>query len=215
MSQYTSNDQWRSFQTFIAAYLAGMLHPRDVFTISRKATASPPVLEFRCDAADRLWLGRGADSWNEDDDARLEVSREEANRVAALMVEWLRDRTDLNDPSELRVSGSGPASSVAVLAKGGFLTGGSPDEVHPARKAAQAARMAADIDVEGDVIEASARAAGDRAHTATGNGTIAAQVAARELARLRNWVDPFSPTPATGYLVGRPREDREDVERQL
>jgi hypothetical protein len=35
MSEFTSDDQWRSFQTFVAAYLAGMLHPRDVFTISK------------------------------------------------------------------------------------------------------------------------------------------------------------------------------------
>lgn len=27
MSDFTSDDQWRSFQTFLAAYLAGMLHP--------------------------------------------------------------------------------------------------------------------------------------------------------------------------------------------
>lgn len=31
MSGLGSEDQWRSFQTYIAAYVAGMLHPRDVF----------------------------------------------------------------------------------------------------------------------------------------------------------------------------------------
>ena len=48
MSQFSSDDQWRSFQTFIAAYLFGMLHPLDVFTISRRKTVSPPLVEFRC-----------------------------------------------------------------------------------------------------------------------------------------------------------------------
>lgn len=40
MSEFTSDDQWRSFQTFVAAYLAGMFHSRDVFTISRKSVES-------------------------------------------------------------------------------------------------------------------------------------------------------------------------------
>ena len=35
-SQAALDDQWRSFQTFVAAYLAGMLDPRDFFTISRR-----------------------------------------------------------------------------------------------------------------------------------------------------------------------------------
>ncbi len=67
--------------------------------------------------------------------------------------------------------------------------------------------MAADIDVDGDAIEASARAVGDRAYAGTNNGTIAAQAAAGTLARLRTWVDPFRATPQTGYLVGGRRED--------
>jgi hypothetical protein len=67
--------------------------------------------------------------------------------------------------------------------------------------------MAAHIDVEGDVIEAAARDAGDRAYAATKNGTIAAQAAAGELARLRTWVDPFSAIPETGFLVGVPPEE--------
>jgi hypothetical protein len=202
MSQYTTDDQWRSFQTFVAAYLAGMLHPRDVFTISRRERVAPPLVEFRCDTVARLWFSIGDLAWSDEDGAAIQVRREDANQVAAQTVSKLRELAKVADPNELRLSGSGPASSVAVLAQGGFLSGGRPEEVHPARKAAQAARMAADIDVEGDAIEASARAVGDRAYAGTKNGTIAAQAAAGTLARLRTWVDPFSPTPRTGYLVG-------------
>lgn len=135
---------------------------------------------------------------------------ENANQVAAQTVYTLRKVANVDDPGELRLSASGPASSVAVLAQGGFLSFGRPDDVDPARKAAQAARMAANIDVEGDAIETSARAVGDRAYAGTNNGTIAAQAAAGELARLRTWVDPFSATPKTGFLVGGPPEEPEE-----
>jgi hypothetical protein len=71
--------------------------------------------------------------------------------------------------------------------------------------------MSADIDVEGDAIDAAARAVGDRAYAGTKNGSIASIASAGELARLRSWVDPFSPTPKTGYLVGgsSPKETEE------
>ena len=210
MTQFSSDDQWRSFQTFVAAYLAGMLHPRDVFTISRRHSVAPPLVEFRCDPACGLWFSMGDLGWSDEAGASIQVRREDVNKVAVTVVDLLRAVDGLDDPGALRVSGSGPASSVAVLAKGGFLGGGRPDEVHPARKAAQAARMAAAIDVEGDVIEAAAREVGDRAYTATQNGSIAAIAAAGALAGLRTWVDPFSPTPKTGYLVGKPPEDREE-----
>jgi hypothetical protein len=107
----------------------------------------------------------------------------------------LRDTANLNDPSELRLSGSGPASAVAVLAKAGFMSGGS----EPARQAVLQARMSADIDIEGDVIDEAARAVGARAFEGTKSGSIAF---AAELARLRSWIDPFSSTPKDGYLVG-------------
>jgi hypothetical protein len=208
MSEFTSDDQWRSFQTFVAAYLAGMLHPRDVFTISRRSAVTPPLVEFRCDAAGRLWFSLGALSWSDEDGATVQVPREEPNQVAANTVHVLRDLTHLNDPSELRLSGSGPASSVAVLAKGGFMSG---DGTESARKAVLHARMSADIDVEGDVIDAAARAVGDRAYAETKSGSIASIASASELARLRSWVDPFSPTPKVGYLVGgsSPKETEE------
>lgn len=208
MGEFTSDDQWRSFQTFVAAYLAGMLHPRDVFTISRRFAVAPPLVEFRCDAAGRLSFSVGEQSWSDKEDAFLQFSREEANQVAAQTVHMLRDIRHLNDLSELRFSGSGPASSVAVLAKGGFMNG---DDSESARKAALHARMSADIDLEGDAIDAAARAVGDRAFAATKSGSIASIAFARELARLRSWVEPFSPTPKTGYLVGggSPKETEE------
>lgn len=81
------------------------------------------------------------------------------------------------------------------LASGGFLSFSQPEDVHPARRAALDARMTANIDVDGDAIEAAAREVGDRAFTETKNGSIAAIVAAAQLARLRTWVDPFTPTP--------------------
>lgn len=198
MSKFWSDAQWRSFKTFVAAYVAGMLHPRDVFTISRKSAVAPPLVEFRCDAASRLWFGIGARSWSDEEGAAVEVPRTEPNEVAAQTVHVLRDYAKLDDPRELRLSGSGPASAVAVLAKGGFMRG----RADPLREAVLRARMSAHIDVEGDVIEAAAREAGDRAFAETRNGSIAAIAAARELATLRSWVDPFSPTPTTGYLVG-------------
>jgi hypothetical protein len=199
MTSYTSDDQWRSFQTFVAAYLAGMLHPRDVFSISRRSAVMPPLVEFRCDAAGRLWFSIGALSWSDEDDAAVQVARAEPNQVAAQTVDVLRGIPDLTDPGELRLSGSGPASSVAVLAKAGFMSG---DFTEPARKAALHARMSADIDVEGDAIDVAARAVGARAFAGTRSGSIASIAFAAELARLRSWVDPFSPTPKTGYLVG-------------
>ena len=199
MSEFTSEDQWRSFQTFVAAYLAGMLHPRDVFTISRRDAVMPPLVEFRCDAAGRLWFSIGASSWSDEKDAAVQVSREDPNRVAAQTVYALRSVADINDPSDLRLSGSGPASAVAVLATGGFMSGGQFDSD---RTAALNARMSADIDVEGDPIEAAARAVGDRAFATTRSGSIASIASAGELARLRSWVDPFSETPKSGYLVG-------------
>ena len=199
MITYTSDDQWRSFQTFVAAYLAGMLHPRDVFSISRRSAVMPPLVEFRCDAAGRLWFSIGALSWSDEDDAAVQVARAEPNQVAAQTVDVLREIPDLPDPGELRLSGSGPASSMAVLAKAGFMSG---DFKEPARKAALHARMSADIDVEGDAIDAAARAVGGRAFAGTRSGSIASIAFAAELARLRSWVDPFSPTPKTGYLVG-------------
>lgn len=204
MNEYSSGDQWRSFQTFVAAYLAGMLHARDIFTISRRESVAPPLVEFRCDTDACLWFSVGALAWSDTYGASVQVRHEDANQVAAQTVHTLRELAEVDDPGRLRLSASGLASSVAVLAMGGFLGFGRPDDVDPARKAAQAARMAANIDVEGDVIEASARAVGDRAYAATNNGTIAAQAAAGELARLRTWVDPFSPTPKTGFLVGVP-----------
>ncbi|WP_156744357.1 hypothetical protein [Mycobacterium sp. E740] len=199
MSEFASEAQWRSFKTFVAAYVAGMLHRRDVLTISRKSAAAPPLVELRCDAAGRLWFSIGVHSWSEEEGAAVEVPRNEPNEVAAHTVVALREYAKLDDPSELRLSGNGPASAVAVLAKGGFMSGDGGD---PVREAVLRARMSADIDVEGDAIDAAAREVGDRAFAATRSGSIASIVAARELARLRSWVDPFSPTPTTGYLVG-------------
>lgn len=198
MSDITSNDQWRSFQTFLAAYLAGMLHPRDVLTISRRSAVMPPLVEFRCDGAGRLWFGIGSESWSDEEGKSVQVSRQVPDRMSAQTVHLLRDAPNVNEPSELRLSGSGPASSVAALAKAGFMGGGG----EPAREAVLQARMSADIDVEGDVIEAAARAVGARAFEGTKSGSIASIAFAAELARLRNWIDPFSSTPRTGYLVG-------------
>lgn len=205
MNGFTSDDQWRSFQTFVAAYLAGMLHARDVFTISRKSDVTPPLVEFRCDAAGRLWFSMGALAWSDEDDAAIPFSREYPNEAAAQTVGVLRSVTDLNEPNDLRLSGSGPASAVAVLATGGFTSGDGSD---PARNAALHARMSADIDVEGDPIEAAARAVGDRTFANTRSGSIASIACAAELARLRSWVDPFSATPKSGFMVGggQPRD---------
>lgn len=202
MTEFSSRDQWRSFQTFVAAYLAGMRHPRDVFTISRRESVAPPLVEFRCDSTARLWLSIGAKAWSDEDGASVAVRREDVNKAAEQTLYALRELARVPDPGELHLSGSGPASSVAVLAKGGFMSGGRPEGIDRDRQAALAARMAADIDVEGDVIEAAARVVGDRAYAGTQNGAIAAQAAAVKLARLRNWLDPFSATRKEGFLVG-------------
>lgn len=210
MTRYSSGDQWRSFQTFVAAYLAGMLHPRDVFSISRREKVAPPLVEFRCDTAGSLRFSMGDLAWSDEDGESVRFPREDAGRVALQTVDLLRGLDGVDDPRALRVSGSGPASAVSVLARGGFLNFSRPEEVHSAQRAALDARVTANIDVEGDVIEASAREVGDRAFAATKNGSIAAIAAAGQLARLRTWVDPFTPTPETGYLVGGLREDSTD-----
>lgn len=207
MSQFSSDYQWRSFQTFVAAYLFGMLHPLDVFTISRRKKVAPPLGEFRFEAVGALRFSVGDLAWSEEPGEFVRLRREDANRVALQTVELLRGLDGIDDPRALRLNGSGPASSVAVLAQGGFMSGGKPDTVHPARQAAHVARMTADIDIDGDVIEAAAREVGDAAYASTKNGSIAAIAAARKLAEIRTWVDPFSPTPETGYLVGGPREE--------
>lgn len=199
VSEFTSDDQWRSLQTFVAAYLAGMVHPRDVFTISPRSAVTPPLVEFWCDAAGRLWFSVGARSWSDEKDAAIQVLREHLNQAAAQTIGVLRSVADLNEPSDLRLSGSGPASAVAMLATGGFTSG---DGSGPTRNAALQARVSADIDVEGDPIEAAARAVGDGVFANTRSGSIAAIACAAALARLRTWVDPFSATPKSGYLVG-------------
>ena len=206
MTRFGIDDQWRSFQTFVAAYLAGMLHPHDVFTISRRDSVSPPLVEFRCEATDVLRFSMGGAAWSDEAGDFVRIRRSDANPVARKTVELLRSADGIDGPQALRLGGSGPASSVAVLATGGYLSGGGPESIHPARIAAYTARMTATIDAEGDVIEAEARSAGDRAFAATRNGSIAAIAAARQLAELRTWVDPFSPMPKNGYLVGAPRE---------
>lgn len=203
MSEYTLDDQWRSFQTFIATYIAGMVHPRDVFTISLRSAVMPPLVEFRCDAAGLLRFSVGPLSWSDDDGESLPVPQEKINQAAAQTVQALRKQED--DPRELRLSGSGPASSVAVLARSGFMNGDASD---PARKAAYAMRMSADVDVEGDAIDAAARAVGQRVFKKSRNASIASIAFANALAGLRTWVDPFSSTPKTGFQVGvrSPRE---------
>ncbi len=205
MTRFGTDDQWRSFQTFVAAYLAGMLHPHDVLTISRRKSVSPPLVEFRCETATVLRFSIGDSAWSDDPGDVVRIRRDDANRVALKTVELLRGLDGVDGPDALRLSASGPASSVAVLATGGFLDGNDPERTHPARMAAYTARVTASIDIDGDVIEAAAHEAGNRAFAATRNGSIAAIAAARQLAELRTWVDPFSPTPASGYLVGKPR----------
>ncbi|MGB3894031.1 MAG: hypothetical protein WA942_07220 [Mycolicibacter sinensis] len=206
MSEYTLDDQWRSFQTFIATYIAGMVHPRDVFTISPKSAAMPPLAEFRCDPAGLLRFSFGPLSWSDDDGASVPVQREKINQAAAQTVRALRKQKD--DLIELRLSGSGPASSVAVLSRSGFFNGDISD---PARKAAYETRMSADIDVEGDVIDAAARAVGQRVFEQSRNASFASIAFSNALASLRTWVDPFSSTPKTGIQVGvrSPREAEE------
>ena len=185
MSAFSIDDQWRSFQTYIAAYLAGMLHPRDVLTIARAVAVAPPLVEFRYEAPGVLRFAAGDLAWSDEPGDFTSARLEDANQVARETVELLRGVDGIDDPGALRVSGSGPASSVSVLAKGGFLSAGGPQGVHPARTAALAARITADIDVDGDPIEAAARAVGSRAFAATRSGSIAAIAAAKERARLR------------------------------
>ncbi|MGV0700770.1 hypothetical protein [Mycolicibacter sinensis] len=203
MSGYTLDDQWRSFQTFIATYVAGMVHPRDVFTISLRSAVMPPLVEFRCEPAGLVRFSVGPLSWSDDDGASVPVPREKINQTAAQTVQVLREHQD--DPRELRLSGSGPASSVAVLARSGFMNG---DTSNPARKAAYAMRMSADVDVEGDVIDAAARTVGQRVFERSRNASFASIAFSNALAGLRTWVDPFSSTPKTGFQVGvrSPRE---------
>ena len=186
-SQAALDDQWRSFQTFVAAYLAGMLAPRDFFTIARRGATGPPVVEFGCGEDGTLrCIRRRSDEAGES----ALVRREDADRVARETVRWLRGLDGIDEPGALRLRGSGPASSVSALASGGFMRLG-PGGADPARRAALAARMTANIDTEGDVIQAAARAAGSEAFRATGSGSIAAIVAAKKLSELRSWVDLF------------------------
>lgn len=185
MNTFSVDDQWRSFQTYIAAYLVGMLHPRDVLTIARAAAVASPLVEFRYQAPEVLRFAMGDLAWSDEPGDFTSVRVQDANQVARETVELLRGVDGIDDPGALRVSGSGPATSVAVLATGGFLSAGGPEGVHPARSDALAARVAADIDVDGDPIEAAARAVGSRAFAATRSGSIAAIAAAKELARLR------------------------------
>lgn len=78
-SQAALDDQWQSFETFVAVYLAGMLDPRDFFTISQRGTDGPPVVEFGCgeDGALRC-IRRRSDEAGES----ALVRREDADRVA-------------------------------------------------------------------------------------------------------------------------------------
>jgi hypothetical protein len=182
------------------------VHPRDVFTISPKSTVMPPLAEFRCDGAGLLRFSFGPLSWSDDDCASVAVPQEKINPAAAQTVRVLRKRED--DPRELRLSGSGPATSVAVLARSGFMNGDTSD---PARKAAYSMRMSADVDIEGDVIDAAARAVGQRVFEKSRNASFASIAFSNALAGLRTWVDPFSSTPKTGIQVGvrSPREAEE------
>lgn len=186
-SQTAFDDQWRSFQTFVAAYLAGMLDPRDFFTISRRRATGPASVEFGCGEDGTLrCITRCGDEAGES----VPVRREDADRYARETVRWLRGLDGVDEPGALRLRGTCPASSVSALASGGFMRLG-PDGADPARRAALAARMTANIDTEGDVIQAAARAAGSEAFRATGSGSIAAIVAAKKLSELRSWVDLF------------------------
>lgn len=85
------------------------------------------------------------------------------------------------------------------------------DTSNPARKAAYAMRMSADVDVEGDVIDAAARTVGQRVFERSRNASFASIAFSNALAGLRTWVDPFSSTPKTGFQVGvrSPREAEE------
>ena len=90
MTQFSTDDQWRSFQTFVAAYLAGMLHPHDVFTISRRAKVSPPLVEFRCETNGVLRFSVGDRARSDDAGDFIRVRRDDANQVARRTVELLR-----------------------------------------------------------------------------------------------------------------------------
>lgn len=207
MTTFSIDDQWRSFQTYLAVYLAGMLHPRDVFTVSRRAAVAPPLVEFRYDTGDGLRFSIGANAWRDEADAYVGIAHADLNRIAAQTVDLLRRLDGVDGPDALRLSASGPASSVSVLPAASFLNFAQRAAgIDPDRIAAQLARMRADIDLDGDVIQAEARQAGSRAFAATKNGSIAAIAFAAALAVLRTWVDPFSPTPQSGYQVGLPRE---------
>ena len=194
LNAISTDDQWRSFQTYLATYLAGMLHQRDVFTISRAAGTAPPLVEFRHHGDGVLRFSMGDLAWSDEPGDFVEVRLQDANQVARQTVALLRGLDGIDSPAALRVSASGPASSVSVLARGGFISGGA----HPARVAALAARATADIDVDGDPIEAAAREVGSRAFAATKNGSIAAIAAANALAKLRASADPFGGMPVDG-----------------
>lgn len=207
-NKFSTDDRWRSFQTYVAAYLAGMLHPLDVFTISRADAVAPPLVEFRYQGDGTLRFSLGDRAWSDESGDFVEVPRAEVNQIALQTVHLLRGLEGIGGPGALRVSASGPASSVSVLARGGFLSGGGSQGVHPARAAALAARMTADIDVAGDPIEAAAREAGNRTFAVTKSGSIAAISAANTLRRLRAAADPLSAAPGNGYLVGRDDADQ-------
>ena len=66
MSTFSVDDQWRSLQTYIAAYLVGMLHPRDVFTIAWAAAVAPPLVEFRYEAHGVLRFAVGDLAWSDE-----------------------------------------------------------------------------------------------------------------------------------------------------
>ena len=200
MIEYTVDDQWRSFQTWIASYLVGMRHPSDVFSISLRDRVGPPVVEARVTPEGRLWYGSGRAAWSLSPDGGQDVTMlplVEINDAAAGWCAALRDIDDVNGPGDLRLSGSGPASAVAVLAAGAFVSG----TMSPEQEVVLHARLGAAIFVDGDAIEASAQEVGQRAFKATGNGTTAAMACAAHLAKLRTWEDPFTPTPTSGYLV--------------
>ena len=82
MTEFSTDDQWRSFQTFIAAYLAGMLQPLDVFTLSRRNAVSPPLVEFRCEADGALRFSMGDLAWSDRHGDFVRVRREDVNGQA-------------------------------------------------------------------------------------------------------------------------------------
>ena len=79
MSRFSSDDQWRSFQTFVASYLVGMLHPLDVFTIIRRKKVSPPLVEFRCEADGILRFSIGDLAWNDEAGGFILLRRESSS----------------------------------------------------------------------------------------------------------------------------------------